>query len=219
MNPIRILIADDHPALQAGIIAMLTIEPDLVIIGAVGDGRAAVEQAGALQPDVLLLDIDLPLLNGIEVTRQLRALAPSTAILILSGHADPMLVQGVIVQGAAGYLTKDESPERIRAAIRAVAMGETGWLSRPIAAILMQLQQTALVQARVAAQAARLTPREDAVLRLLAQGRSNDQIAVALKISSGTVKNHTLNIYTKLGVHTRAEAVAWAWRHDPSLTS
>jgi DNA-binding NarL/FixJ family response regulator len=217
MSPIRIVIADDHPTLRAGIIAILAAEPDLLVVGTAGDGYAAIQQVHDLQPAVLLLDMDLPGLNGVEVARQLRKSAPQTAILALSGHADPTFVQGVLAYGAAGYLTKDESPEQICLAIRAAALGQSGWLSRPIAAILMQMQQVDPPQALAAAQASRLTAREQEVLRLLAQGASNEQIGGELQISAGTVKNHTLNIYAKLGVHTRAEAVTWAWRHNPSL--
>jgi DNA-binding NarL/FixJ family response regulator len=211
---IRVVLVDDHPALRAGVAAILNAEPDVQVVGATGDGKEAVPLIESLQPDVVLLDMDLPGMSGMAIAHQIRAVAPTMAVLGFSAHADPVYVQALVAAGAAGYLTKDEPPERICAAIRSVGAGETGWLSRSVAAVLMHAQRQAGAEtsARFAAPAP-LTAREQSVLSLLAQGKTNAEIAQALGASVGTVKNHVHNIMAKLRVQSRGEAVAWAWRH------
>jgi len=211
MQPIRVVLVDDHPVLRTGIRLLLEQLPDIVVIAEIGDGIRALEELVLLQPDVIVLDMELPGMNGIEVTRQLHAYGVAARILALSAYDDAQYIFGLLELGVAGYLTKDEAVTLIVDAVRGVARGETGWLSRRVTARLMQRQQTAL-QARVSPQKY-LSTREKQVLQMVAQGQDNPQIAVTLSLAEGTVKNHISNIYAKLGVRTRAEAVAWFWQH------
>lgn len=212
MNRIRLYIVDDHPAICAGVIRIVSAVPEIEVVGTAGDGVTAVQQIADLLPDVVLLDICLPRMNGIAVARELRTQAPQTKILAFSGYEDPAYVQGIIECGAAGYLVKHEALERVVEAIRSVAAGETGWLSRSVASIVMQLQQSSTAHSQRKAEPSLLTPREREVLALLSHGLDNAQIAERLQVNKGTIKNHVLSITSKLGVHSRAEAVAWAWR-------
>jgi DNA-binding NarL/FixJ family response regulator len=213
MTIIRVVLVDDHPALRAGVAAILNAEPDLQVVGATGNGQEAVPLIETLRPDVVLLDIDLPGMGGMAIAQQVRALAPQTAVIGFSAHADPVYVQALLAAGAAGYLTKDEPPEQIGAAIRAVGAGETGWLSRSVVRLLMAAQPP-----EAAAPPSPLTAREQAVLALVVQGKTNAEIAQALSASVGTVKNHVHNIIVKLRVQNRSEAVAWAVRNGIGTT-
>lgn len=205
---IRVVLVDDHPALRAGVAAILNAEPDVEVVGATGDGQAAVALIETLQPDVVLLDIDLPGTSGMVIAQQVRAVAPQTAVIGFSAHADPVYVQALLAAGAAGYLTKDEPPEQIGTAIRAVGAGETGWLSRSVVRLLMAAHPQ-----EPSVRPMPLTAREQAVLALVVQGKTNAEIAQALGVGMGTVKNHVHNILSKLRVQNRSEAVAWAVRN------
>lgn len=213
MKIFRVLLADDHPALRAGIAGILAAAPDLAVVGETGSGLEAIQLAETLEPDVLLLDLELPDMNGIAVAQQVRAKSQRVAILGLSAHADLSLVQGMLAAGAVGYLTKDEPPERICAAVRSVAAGETGWFSRSVGAVLIAVQQSAVREAQTGTEdLAYLTAREREVLALLAQGIPNTDIAVRVGITPGTIKNHVRNMLGKLRLHSRSELIAWAWR-------
>lgn len=205
-GPIRVALADDHALFRAGVHMLLDGAEGIEVVGEAATGRAALDLVRERKPDVLLLDMEMPDMTGVEVARRLQATGAAVRILVLSAYDDEEYVSGLLDNGAAGYLTKEEVPERLVAAVRGVARGETGWMSPGVAARMFR---------RRAAdeEAASLSAREREVLRLIARGLDNAAIAGHLFISESTVKNHVTNIYGKLDVRSRAEAVAWAWRH------
>ncbi len=205
---IRIVLADDHPVVRRGIRSMLEKASDLVVVGEAGGGEEALRLVEHLAPDVLLLDMEMPDISGLEVARRLLADGSPVHVLALSAHDDEQYIFGLLDHGAAGYLTKDEAPSTIVEAVRGVARGEKGWISRRVANKLVRRKRMALEAATSA-----LSDREREVLRLMGRGYNNTRIAETLFISEGTVKNHVTHIYDKLNLRTRAEAVAWAWQH------
>ncbi len=205
---IKVMLADDHPIVRAGIKNELAQAPDIDVVGEAADGDEALRLARDLQPDVLVLDINMPGQKAVRVIRELQAQTTRPHILILTAYSDVENVVGMLKAGATGYLLKDEPPSVIADGVRAVAQGQT-WLSAAVAASLVG--QAAGEQPL--AENESLSEREMQVLRLVAQGCSNAQIAAALAISEGTVKNHVTRLYDHLGVHSRAEAVVWAWQH------
>jgi DNA-binding NarL/FixJ family response regulator len=209
MGTVCILLVDDHPIVRDGVRLLLERAPDLAVVGEAGDGPEALRLVTALRPDVLILDMDLPGLSGVEVARRLRADRAPVRILALSAHDDETYVRGVLDAGAVGYLLKDEARQAIAEAVRGVARGETGWLSRRVAAHLLGHEKPA--RERGGASPVALTPREQEVLHLIAHGQENEEIAVTLGISTHTVRKHVETIFGKLDVHKRSEAVAWAW--------
>lgn len=206
MRPICVVIAEDHPVVRTGIRALLEKANDIQVVGEASDGEEALRLVDRLKPDVLLLDMEMPGLPGVEVARRLHAANSPVRVLALSAYDDEQYIFGLLQSGASGYLMKDEAVESIVAAVRGVGRGQGGWLSRAVAAKVMR------GRAGQTSGEWPLSDRELEVLQLLATGWSNRQIGEALGISEGTVKNHVINIYSKLGVRTRAEAVAWAWR-------
>lgn len=211
---IRILLADDHHVVRSGIRAELEQHDDMHVVGEASDGREALALAHKLQPDILLLDINMPELSGTAVTEQLNHSSDTVSttskgftpphILILSAYCDPEYVYSLFASGAKGYLLKDEAPERIVIGIRQVMRGEP--------ALSISVQKVLLT--RRAQPENNLSSREIEVLRLMAKGNTNEEIAQALFIAIGTVKNHVMNIYKKMpNVRTRSEAVAWAWEN------
>ena len=207
-NPIRVFIADDHPVVRAGVVGLLGKEPDIKVVRATGDGGEVERLVAETAPDVLVLDVNMPGLDPIRVTRSLTRKRPSLRVLVLSAHSDEAYVTGLLSAGATGYVLKDEGPESLVGAIRAVARGES-WLSQRIAG---QLARRAIAPRHPESSEA-LSEREREVLRHLALGLPNDGIADALFISKRTVQNHVSNIYAKLGLGSRAEAVLYAIRH------
>ena len=210
MPPLRLVLADDHPAFCAGVQAYLAAEPDLVVVGTAQDGHEALRLARALRPDVLLLDLEMPGLTGIEVTEQLVEADPDVQVLILSAYEDADYIFGVLQRGAAGYLTKQEPMEVIVEAIRGVAGGETGWLSGRIERLVAEGR---MIRRRTPDVYETLSPRERETFALLAHGLTNDEIADRLFVSPSTTKKHVVAVYDKLNVRTRAQAVAWAWKN------
>ncbi len=186
---------------------MLERAPDMKVVGEADDGPMALRIVAQLQPDVLLLDMEMPGMPGLEVARQLAAEDHPVRVLALSAYDDEQYIFGLLDIGASGYLTKDEAPTTILDAVRGVAKGEDGWISRRVAEKLVRRRS------RRATPADDLSEREREVLRELGLGKNNREIADALFIAEGTVKNHVTHIYEKLGLRTRAEAVAWAWQH------
>jgi DNA-binding NarL/FixJ family response regulator len=211
MLPIRVLLADDHPSLRAGIRARLEKESDIIVVGEAGTGAEALKLAEQVGPHVLLLDMQMPDLSGVEVARRLRESSSPVRVLVLSAHHDEQYVVKLLDCGVAGYLTKQEPLETIVSAVRGVAAGEEGWLSRDAAAALMKQRRTHSIQ--LDDPLGLLSDREQEVLRLVADGKNNHEIGGALFISESTVKKHVNNIYAKLEIRTRAEAAAWAWKH------
>lgn len=211
MQTIRVLLVDDHPSLRAGLRSRLEKERDIEVVGESGDGEEALRLASERTPHVLVLDMEMPGLSGVEIARRLRAAELPVRVLALSAHDSEEYIVTVLDSGAAGYLTKQEPLETIVSAIRGVARGEDGWLSRDVAAALMRHRRSKIQD--LDNPASLLTEREREVLKLLAQGHHNQDIADQLFISESTVKKHVNNIYFKLETGTRAEAVAWAWKN------
>jgi len=210
VKKIRVVLSDDHPIVRAGIRQLLDVAEDIHVIGEASNGIEAYEMTKALNPDVLLLDMEMPQMNGIEVAKKLRDESHKARILALSAYDSPDFIQGILGTGAYGYLTKEELPETIVEAVRGVAGGKKDWLSER-ARHRMDLVEEAAED--VEARLEELSAREKEVLNYIAQGCDNLTIAESLFISERTVKNHASNIYSKMGFHSRAEAVAWAWEN------
>jgi DNA-binding NarL/FixJ family response regulator len=217
MPPIRILLADDHPGFSAGLRGHLDREPDLDVVAVASDGDRALALARQHRPDVLVLDMEMPGRSGLEVARALRTLDdPPVQVLVLSAYEDEEYIFGILDAGAAGYLSKQEPLRAIAEAIRGAARGETGWLSRKIAALYVRRHRETRAEPPTEAQAHldALTEREREVLGLVARGLTNADLADALFIAESTAKKHVHALYAKLPADTRAQLVAWAWRHD-----
>lgn len=208
--PIRILIADDHGILRAGLRALLNAEPDMEVVGEAADSYETLQQAAALRPDITLLDISMPGLGGIEVTRQLKKALPDVRVLILTVHEDESLLREAIRAGAAGYIIKRAVESELIDAIRAVWHGGVYIHPTMTRALLKEVVPASPTEERPSMP---LTPRETEVLRLIAEGYTNRQVAEALAISVRTVESHRANIMGKLGLRTRVELVRYAREH------
>ena len=217
--PIRILIADDHALLRQGIRNVIELETDISVIAEAGDGEEAYRLAADLQPDLLLLDMNMPKANGLEVTKRLRANFPDMRVLILTMHDDESYVLEVIKAGAAGYLLKDVEPSMLIKAIRTVNDGGSfiyPTLARRLFGEITRREEerrnetAEMVRRR---REERLTYREVEVLQLICQGMSNIEIAKKLFLSEKTVKNHLTNIFRKINVVDRTQAVLFAIKH------
>ncbi|HEX2981184.1 MAG TPA: response regulator transcription factor [Anaerolineaceae bacterium] len=204
--PIRVILADDHPIVRTGIRNLLSKTEDIVIIGETGTGADAIRLVNELNPDVLLLDMEMPGLEGVDVARRLHSSKSSVRILALSAYDDRQYIQELLEQGASGYLTKDEAPDTIVDAVRGVARGEQGWLSRKIAAKMSIWIRDDDQDPR------KLTMREIEVLRLLTEGKTNQGIGAALGISEKTVEKYLDSMFKKLGVNSRVDAAVRAVR-------
>lgn len=211
---IRLLLADDQPLVRAGLSGLLSTEPDLEVVATAADGREAVDLARELRPDVACLDIRMPILDGIEATRELTAQDPPIPVLILTTFDLDDYVFGALEAGAAGFLLKDADPEVIISAVRQVAAGQ-GTLDQALTRrILAEFVRRRSLQP-VTAQGADglLTTRELEILGLLAQGMSNEEIARELVVEVSTVKSHVARMLAKLGVRSRLQAVVWAYQN------
>ena len=207
MKKIRILLADDHVMVRQGFKLILAAQPDMEIVGEADNGREAVELAGKLHPDVVVMDVAMPDLNGIEATRRLIASSPRTRVLALSMHKDSVYVREILRAGARGYLLKDAFDRDLLSAVRAVAGGE-GYLSPTVSdAVLTDYRR------HVTDPLDRLSSREREVLQLIAEGKTNKEIATALKLSVYTVDAHRGRIMEKLNLHSVGELVRFAVRH------
>ena len=215
--PIRILIADDHQLLREGIRNFLSLEPDFEIIGEASNGEEAVTKAEALKPDVMLLDINMPKANGIEVASQLKESCPEVRILALTIHDDQNYMMNMIQSGAAGYLLKDVEPSMMVQAIRRVHAGESfvepSLTKKLFRGITDRETQKPSPQAPGMSESDKLSAREIEVLRLIGRGMSNAEIARELYLSEKTVKNHLTNIFRKIDVTDRTQAVLFAIKH------
>lgn len=206
---IRVLIADDHGIVRKGIRALLATEPDIEVVGEAADGLEAVEQEAKLEPDVILMDMVMPRLDGIEAIRRITARRPEARVLVLTSFAADEKVFPAVKAGAVGYLLKDSGPEELVQAIRQVHLGEPS-LHPTIARKL--LQELSHSPSKKAATTDPLTERELEVLRLIARGGSNRQIAEEMVISEATVRTHVSNILGKLHLASRTEAALYALR-------
>ena len=208
MADIQVLIADDHPIVCKGIRNLLEPAPDITVVGEAHSGAEALQLIESLKPDLVLLDVELTDMSGIDVIRKLNEDKISVRILGLSSYDDREFISQLLALGASGYLLKDEIPEQILEAIRGVARGETGWVSRKVAAKLSQILQ------KDQDGVADLTHRELDVLRLVVEAKTNGEIGVMLGISEKTVEKHLDTIFRKLGVASRVEAAVLAVRTD-----
>jgi len=206
MSKIRIVIADDHAVTRQGTRSLLEREKDLDVVGEAADGEEAVKLIEQLRPDVAIIDIAMPKLSGIEVTRQIKPHCPSTAVLIFSAYDNDEYIFALLEAGAAGYLLKDVDSREVIEAVRAVHAGES--VLHPVIArkVISRFRPPATKQGEEKL-AAELTERESAVLKLAARGMSNKDIAAELSISARTVQGHLSSIFNKLGVGSRTEAV------------
>jgi DNA-binding NarL/FixJ family response regulator len=205
-NPIRILVADDHPVVRDGLVAILSTQPDFEVVGEAGNGAEAVERAMTLQPDVMLLDLEMPELDGVEVLRRLAQSNPEVRGIVFTAFDTDERILGAVQAGAQGYLLKGAPRKELFEAVRVVHAG--GSLLQPVVASKLLRQVSHQSQAAPTVDA--LTPREVEVLRLLAQGLQNKEIAAQLVISERTVKFHVSSIMSKLGAGNRTEAVTLA---------
>ena len=217
MPRIRVFLADDHTVLRAGLRALLSAQADMDVVGEAGDGLEALQEAERLRPDVLLADVGMPGLSGLELTRRLQETLPEVRVLILTVHEDQSFLHRALRAGAAGYLVKRAAEEELLAGIRAVARGEAFLLpSMTKGLIESYLRRTSRGGVRDGDGSSPpkpfdgLTPREVQVLRLIAQGYSNAQIAEALVISVKTVESHRARIVEKLGLRNRVDLVRYA---------
>ncbi len=197
---VRVLVVDDHPVVRAGILGLLAGEPDLDVVGEAGDGEQACEAAARLRPDVVLMDLRMPVLDGAAATARILREVPLARVVVLTTYETDADILRAVEAGATGYLLKDTPRDDLVAAVRAVAAGETV-LGPSVARRLVQ---------RVRSAGERLTPRELEVLRAVARGLSNAQIGAELFIGEATVKTHLLRIFAKLGVDDRTRAVTVA---------
>lgn len=205
----RVVVADDQTVVREGLVLILGMLPDIEVVGAAADGEQAVALVAAERPDVVLMDLRMPRLDGVAATRRIRAEYPETQVVVLSTYADDESVFAALRAGARGYLTKDAPSSALAEAIATVCRGD---------AHFEPSVQRRLVEAVRPAEPTALTPRETDVLRLIAAGRSNVEIAQRLYITQATVKTHINNLFAKTGVRDRAQAVTYAFRHGLAPT-
>ncbi|HTU94321.1 MAG TPA: response regulator transcription factor [Solirubrobacteraceae bacterium] len=210
---VRVMVVDDQALVREGLMTLLQATPDVSAVAAAANGEEAVRLAARHRPDVVLMDLRMPVLDGVQATRQIRAAQPDTEIVVLTTHADEASILDALRAGARGFLTKDAGIAEISRAVHAAAAHQ---------AVLDPVAQSALVEA--ASAGARpapppaslpddLTPREAEVLRLVADGMSNREIAATLVVSEATVKTHINHVFAKIGARDRAQAVHYAYTH------
>ncbi len=210
MGPIRILIADDHAILRQGLAQIFAAEPDMAVVGQAANGREAVQKALALKPDVVLMDIHMPVLDGVEATWRITASLPEVGLIILTMYRQDRYVFEAIKAGARGYLVKDIDADELLQAIRAVARGETLIDANMASRLLDEFDH--LRGARARGEFLDLTEREVEILRLVAVGASNQQIAEQLHLTEKTVRNRLTVIFEKLHLNNRTQAALYALR-------
>lgn len=209
---LRILLGDDHTLVRQGFRRILEARSDWEVVAEAGDGREAVRQMLLLEPDVAILDIGMPLLNGIEATRQILRRLPQAGILILSMHADEAYITQALQAGARGYLVKDSADADLIRAVADVAEGKA-FFSPVVAKVMLDDYVRHLADKGLDDRFQSLSEREREILQLIAEGRSNKDVADLLSISPATVETHRAHILHKLGVHNTAELVLYAVRH------
>lgn len=207
LDEIRVLIADDQTLMREGLQTLLELSPGIRVVGQAGDGEEAVALAREVRPDVVLMDVRMPIMDGVEATRRIRRELSDTQVIILSTFDDDEYIFEGLVAGAKGYLLKDVSSEGLANAIRTVYQGQALLPPSIASKVVTEFSRLATQREPVAPLYEELTPRELEVLRLLAARASNRRIAEALCITEGTVKNHISSILGKLGVSNRTEAV------------
>jgi len=214
MSALKILVADDHDVVRAGMKALLEDQPGWQVVAEAGTGRQAVEKAKATTPDVAMLDVTMPELNGLEAARQIKKALPNTEILILTVHESEQIAAEVLKVGARGYILKSDAGRELVAAVKSVAAHKNYFTSR----IAQMVSDSTLKEGAQAIEAedigSRLTPREKEIVQLLAEGKSNKEAASALNISVKTVETHRTNIMRKLRFHSVGELVRYAVRNN-----
>jgi len=208
---VRVVLADDHGVVRKGLRFLLSQEPDIEIVGEAEDGRQAVRITSDVNPNVIIMDIAMPQLNGIDAATQICRLYPRTGVIILSMYSDEEFLVRALSAGAKGYLLKDSAESDVVRAVRTVASGKT-FFSPTIAHTLLEDYMRRLQQEGVQDSYDLLTDREREVLQLLAEGRSNKEVASVLGVSVHTIDTHRTNLMQKLGVHNTAEIVIYAMR-------
>ncbi len=203
MDKIRLLIVDDHPVVRDGLRGMLERQPDFEVVGEAGDGREAVSLVERLKPDIVLMDLKMPVMDGVTALGEIKVHSPQVQVLVLTTYDSDADILPAIEAGAAGYLLKDSSRDDLYDGIRAAARGETVLAPAVAARLVGRMRAPAEEQ---------LSSREVEVLQLVAEGESNSEIAAQLHISQATVKSHLVNIFGKLGVSDRTAAVTAALR-------
>ena len=209
--PIRILLADDHTVVRDGLRALLEKQPDMTVVAEASDGRDSIRLAEEQSPDVVVMDIGMPSLNGIEATRRILAANPRTAVVMLSMHQDESYVLRSLKAGAKGYLLKDSLRGDVIDAIRAVAQGRS-FLTRKVSRMLQEDYVRQMESRGVDDSYDLLTDREREVLHMVAEGKSNKEVAGLLNISPTTVETHRAHILQKLGIHSVPELILYAVR-------
>lgn len=207
MSPIRVLLADDQDLFREGLHTLLSVQPEIDVVDEAKNGEQAVALAVRLQPDVVLMDVQMPILDGVAATRQLKRKVPNCHVIMLTTFDDDEYVFEGLRAGALGYLLKDTSSENLLNAIRAAARGESFLQPSVAAKVVSEFARLAnSAPALSTPEVEPLTARERDILRLMVEGLSNREIADELVITEGTVKNHVTNILSKLGVHSRTQA-------------
>lgn len=211
MKKLRILLADDHIVMRTGLRALLERQPNLEVVGESENGRETVGLAASLRPDVVVMDVGMPVLNGIEATQTIVTQCPTVAVVILSMHADESYVMRALKAGARGYLLKDSAAADLIGAIQAISQGKS-FFSPKVSRILAEDYVRVLKQKGAVDTYDLLTSREREILQLLAEGKANKEVATALNISPYTVETHRSHILQKLNLHNSAELVLYAVR-------
>jgi DNA-binding NarL/FixJ family response regulator len=208
---LRILLADDHTLVRQGLRKLLEERPEWTVVAEAGDGREAVRLAEQFKPDVCILDVAMPLLNGVEATRQIARRVPATRILVLSMYSDEAYVAQILQAGAAGYILKDSADVDLIQAVSEVARGKS-FFSPPIARVMLDDYRRQRTDKNIADRYESLSDREREVFQLIAEGKVNKEIATLLSISLSTVETHRARIMEKLDLHSAAEIVLYAVR-------
>jgi DNA-binding NarL/FixJ family response regulator len=213
-DPIRVLVADDQALVREGLMTLLAATSGIEPVADAADGVEAVRLAARHRPDVILMDLRMPNIDGVQATREIRAAQPDTEIVVLTTHADEASILDALRAGARGYLTKDAGIQEIARAVHAAAAHQS-LLDRVVSAKLLEAVGTAVPAAAPAPRPLpdELTPREAEVLSLIARGLSNREIAAHLVVSEATVKTHVNHVFAKIGARDRAQAVHYAYTH------
>lgn len=210
----RIFIADDHEVVRKGLISLLEAQTDWEVCGEAADGREAVEKASELKPDIIILDIGMPSLNGLEATRQILKINPDAKILVLTLHDSDSVVREVLNAGARGFLLKSDAARDLVAAAEALRRDKTYFTSKVAAMVLEGYLKGGVAPSAAQVGRNRLTPREREIVQLLAEGKSTKEVAVALGLSVKTAETHRSNIMRKLQIHSVSDLVLYAVRNN-----
>ena len=211
---LRILVADDHELVRRGIRAVLRTRRGWAVVGEAVNGREAVEKAGKLKPDVAIVDISMPDIDGLQATRQIREAAPNTPVVVLTMHESDQMVRRVLDAGALGYVLKSDLAKHLVKAVKNVSAGKLFLTPRVSDIVLKGFLKTGDQPRPTENSRPRPTPREVEIIRLLAQGKANKEIAAELGITTRTAETHRARIMLKLGVHSLTELIHYAIRHE-----